>query len=225
MDRQTTLSPSVVEALYVDGGKPVSPESIAAVQDFCHRIEDRPGPGLAVIRVGGVPDAAWARDLSVGLVSKWERALRRLERAPLPTVVIASGDCSGIALDVLLTADVRIAVRGTRLIPVAHAHATWPGMVLYRLARHADVGPVRRAALLGTPLDAVAAAEAGLVDEVVDDPDGALDAVAALAVGLAGRELAIRRQLLLDAGHTRFEDALGSHLAACDRALRRGAEV
>jgi isomerase DpgB len=49
--------------------------------------------------------------------------------------------------------------------------------------------------------------------------------VVALTAGVAGEELAIRRQLLLDAGHTRFEDALGSHLAACDRALRRGAGV
>jgi isomerase DpgB len=198
---------------------------IEAVRTFCNRIEDRLVTGLAVIHVSGVPDASWARDLSVGLVSRWERVLRRLERAPLATVAIASGDCSGTALDVLLTVDVRIAVRGTRLVPVAYDDATWPGMVLYRLARHAYVGPARRAALFGTPLDAVTAAQAGLVDEVVDDPDAALDAVVALTAGVAGEELAIRRQLLLDAGHTRFEDALGSHLAACDRALRRGAGV
>lgn len=225
MNRQRTLSPPAAEVLHVDGGEPISSESIAAVQSFCNRLEDRLGPGPAVIRVSGVPDPSWARDLSVGLVSKWERAVRRLERAPLPTVAIASGDCSGTALDVLLTADIRIAVRGTRLIPVTYAEATWPGMVLYRLARHADLGAVRRAALLGSPLDAVVAAEAGLVDEVVDDPDRALETVAALAAGLAGRELAIRRQLLLDAGHTRFEDALGAHLAACDRALRRASRA
>ena len=31
----------------------------------------------------------------------------------------------------------------------------------------------------------------------------------------------MRRQLMLDAATTTFENALGSHLAACDRVLRR----
>ena len=172
-------------------------------------------------------DPAWARKLNVGLISKWERALRRFERVPVPTVGVASGDCSGIALDILLATDVRIALRGARLIPSMHGDATWPGMALYRLARHAASGPIRRAALLGRPLDAAEAARADLddlVDEVVDEPGPAVAAVAGLAAGVAGTELAIRRQLLLDARDTRFEDALGSHLAACDRALRREAE-
>jgi isomerase DpgB len=37
----------------------------------------------------------------------------------------------------------------------------------------------------------------------------------------AGAELAIRRQLMDEASWMSFEDALGPHLAACDRALRR----
>ncbi|KOG89867.1 enoyl-CoA hydratase, partial [Streptomyces varsoviensis] len=42
--------------------------------------------------------------------------------------------------------------------------------------------------------------------------------------GLSGKDLAIRRQLLLDARTTSFEDALGPHLAACDRLLRGTAQ-
>ena len=38
---------------------------------------------------------------------------------------------------------------------------------------------------------------------------------------VAGAEHAIRRQLLLEAATTSYEDALGAHLAACDRELRR----
>jgi isomerase DpgB len=33
--------------------------------------------------------------------------------------------------------------------------------------------------------------------------------------------MAIRRRLMLDAATAAFEDALGRHLAACDRALRQ----
>jgi isomerase DpgB len=41
-----------------------------------------------------------------------------------------------------------------------------------------------------------------------------------VASAAPGAELAIRRQLMLEAMTTTFEDALGTHLAACDRALR-----
>lgn len=215
-DTITAIDP----VLRVDGRRLLSAETVEAVLEFCDRIAERPGPAVAVLHVTGVPGAGWAGKLTVGLVSKWERALRRLERAPRATVAIATGDCSGTALDVLLAADVRIAVRGARLVPPVHDSTTWPGMALYRLARHAAGAPVRRAALLGAAVDA---ADAGVVDEVVDDPDAAVAAVARLTAGIAGEELAIRRQLLHDAGHTRFEDALGAHLAACDRALRREA--
>jgi len=209
----------MAEELHIDGRHPISIEAVEAVLRFCDRAEDGLLPGAAVIHVGGGPAAGRPSEVTVGLVSKWERALRRLERAPLTTVAVATGDCSGIALDVLLAADVRIATSGTRLIPSVHGGATWPGMVLYRLARQAS-GPVRRAALLGAPLTAADAVSSGLLDEVTDDPSAAVDAVIRQAAPVSGRELAIRRQLMHDAVHTRFEDALGAHLAAADRALR-----
>jgi isomerase DpgB len=39
--------------------------------------------------------------------------------------------------------------------------------------------------------------------------------------GSAMSELAVRRRLLLEAPSATFEDALGAHLAACDRLMRR----
>jgi isomerase DpgB len=96
-------------------------------------------------------------------------------------------------------------------------------MVLYRLARQAAPGVIRRAALLSEPIGANQALALALVDEVTDHPDAALAALAQRTVAVAGTELAIRRQLVFDASRTSFEDALGAHLAACDRALRRGA--
>lgn len=102
--------------------------------------------------------------------------------------------------------------------------ATWPGMALFRLARHgASTAAIRRAVLFGTPIEAADALALQLVDEVVDDP-AAAEAVARQRAGaVGGSELAIRRQLLLDAPTTSFEEALGVHLAACDRVLRRSA--
>jgi isomerase DpgB len=77
--------------------------------------------------------------------------------------------------------------------------------------------------LLGVPVEAEQAVAAGLIDVVVDQPDDVLAETATRTAAVAGKELAIRRQLMLDAGERSFEEALGSHLAACDRALRRAA--
>jgi isomerase DpgB len=58
-----------------------------------------------------------------------------------------------------------------------------------------------------------------VADDVAICTERAIEVVAAAG----GADLAIRRQLVLEAANTAFEDALGVHLAACDRALRRAA--
>jgi isomerase DpgB len=199
--------------LEIDGTRPISAETVEAVSAACDRAEDDGSPGTVVARVSGAPGGDWARGLTVGLVTKWERAVRRLERLPMTTVAVASGDCGGAALDVLLATDVRVAAPGTRLlVPTADA-GTWPGMALFRLVQQAGPAAVRRTVLHGAPIGAAEAVALHLIDEIAEAP----------AVVAAGRELAIRRQLMLDAVTTAFEDALGAHLAACDRALRQEA--
>jgi isomerase DpgB len=210
--------------LRIDGGRPLSAGVTEAVLRFCDRAEDRSDAGLLTAYVSGTPGGGWTDELSVGLLTKWERAVRRLERLGLATVAVATGDCGGTALDVLLATDVRIAVAGARLVVPVAGEATWPGMSLYRIARLGGAGRVRRAALLGMPIEAGEAVALGLVDAVVDEPGATLADLEEKAGAITGKELAIRRQLLLDADRTSFEEALGSHLAACDRALRRTAK-
>jgi isomerase DpgB len=209
--------------LRIDGAAPLSAGSVAAVAELCDRVEDLRGAAArVVVEVSGAPSGDWAAGLSVGLVSKWERALRRLERLPALLVAVADGECGGSALDAFLTADHRIATASTRLVLASADGAPWPGMALYRLGRHtAQAAALRRMALLGLPMSAQDAARASLVHEVVGDAAAALAGPNASVRGLDGAELAIRRQLLFDASTTGFEEALGAHLAACDRTLRR----
>ena len=177
-----------------------------------------------IIRVSGVPGPQWSSGLSVALVSKWERGLRRLERLPAVTIAVADDDCGGPALDALLATDYRIMPAWAKLVVPVVAGATWPGMALYRLARQAaGAAPARRAALFGTPIGAAAAQAMGVIDEVADNVTIALEKAMEVAAAAGSTELAIRRQLVLEAPATTFEDALGVHLAACDRALRRAA--
>ncbi|MBM7169923.1 enoyl-CoA hydratase/isomerase family protein [Streptomyces sp. G44] len=218
-----------LRALELDGSEPLSATAVKAVADLCDRVEDtggcgsgpRPGPGIAAVRVTGAPAGDGTDGLDVMLVTKWERAVRRLERLPAVTVAVARGDCGGTALDAFPAGEVGVGAGDTRLVVPRDATATWPGMAAYRLAHLAGAARVRKAVLFGRPIEAAEALALGIADELTDDPAAAVSGAAALADGLSGKELAIRRQLLFDAATTTFEDALGAHLAACDRALRR----
>jgi isomerase DpgB len=205
----------------IDGRQPLSTESITAIAVVCDRAEDGGDGSTVVVHVSGAPAGSWARDLNIALVSRWERGLRRLERLPATTIAVATGDCGGMALDAMLATDYRIGAASMRLLMPVEARATWPGMALYRLGHQAGAAAVRRAVLFGTPIEASDALALGLVDELADDAAGAVAAAGELTGPFPGAELAIRRQLLLDSSTVSFEDALGRHLAACDRALRQ----
>jgi isomerase DpgB len=204
----------------VDGSRPLSADMIAALGVVCDAAEDSAGLATVRIVVSGVPTGSWARDLTVALVSKWERAVRRLERLGALTVGVAHGDCGGMALDALLATDYRIATRGVRLMVPVVDGAVWPGLTVYRLTQQAGVAAVRRAVLFGRPIETGAARRLHLIDDVAEDLDSALAVTPAPVDMVSGSELAIRRRLMLDATTTSFEDALGTHLAACDRVLR-----
>lgn len=204
----------------IDGGQHLSAGLVMALGAVCDQAEDLGGPGIVLVQVSGAPGGSWTKDLTVGLVSKWERALRRLERLGMPTVAVATGDCGGVALDALLATDYRIASGDVRLLVPVQGGSTWPGMAIYRLAQQVGVARVRRSVLFGHPIDAAEALDLRLIDEIADDT-AAGELRPGLAAELSVAEPAIRRRLLLDTAATSFENALGVHLAACDRELRR----
>jgi isomerase DpgB len=206
--------------IWIDGRRPLDAAVVAAVAAVCARSEEREHRNLVIAHVSGAPQEPPPQHLTVALVSKWELALRRLERLPAVTIAVADGDCGGLALDVLLATDHRIGSPGVRLLVPVAGGATWPGMALYRLARQAGESASRPAVLLGAPIEAGQALAMHLIDELTDDPASALAAAAEAAARVTGTELAIRRQLMMEAPTISFEDALGVHLAACDRALR-----
>jgi isomerase DpgB len=210
--------------LRVDGGRGLEADLSRSVSGLCDEAEAA-GAGHVIVHVSGAPAGqAVAAPADVAAVSKWEQAVRRFERLRVPTLVAARGECGGAALDLLLAADVRIATPDLRLRLNSHGQAVWPGMALFRLVQQCGLARARPAVLFGAPITAADALEYGLVDRVSKNPDLTLTAAVRLLRRLSGPELAIRRQLALDAQWMSFEDALGPHLAACDRSLRRGRE-
>ena len=210
--------------LEIAGTGPLTPELVAEVEAFGSRAEGAGAGEVAVVRVTGADDSAWPGDVGIHLVNKWERALRKLERVGVATVGVVTGECGGPAAEVLLSTDYRIATPDLTLRLPSLGGQLWPGMVLHRLANQVGVAGVRQLALFGSAVSAQDALRLSLVDDVADDVAKGLEVAHDLLGGTAGTELAIRRRLLLDALTTSFEDALGTHLAACDRALRRSRE-
>jgi isomerase DpgB len=207
--------------IQIDGRRSLSAGLVTALGAACDNAEDRGDRNTVILQVSGAPEEPQDRNVTVALVSKWERVLRRLERLPAATIAVASGECGGLALEALLATDYRIATASVRLLMPTRAGVTWPGMILYRLVRQAGAAAVRRAVLFNAPIVAADAVAMRLIDELTIDTSGALRAAAELAEGIPGAELAIRRQLMQDASGVSFEDALGAHLAACDRVLRQ----
>lgn len=217
-------TPRVVQA-EVDLSGPLSPALVGALTESCARAEDTEDGAFLVLRLTGGQAAptAWPGNVGVHLVSKWEKALRRLERLALCTIGVAEGRYTQAALEVLLATDVRVATPDSVLASNGTLDGGWPGMVLHRLVQQVGLASARRLTVLPRDLDAATLRNVGVLDEVVTDVDATVASLVARAGGTEGTETAVRRLLLMDAVTVGYEEALGAHLAACDRTLRRAA--
>ncbi|MFF4035402.1 enoyl-CoA-hydratase DpgB [Streptomyces sviceus] len=208
--------------LKVEGTRPLA-ELTAAVNAVCDQVADRHETTVVVLELSSTPVEfrEWPGDVDIQAVNRWERAVRRLEKQAAVTIAVARGTCGGPVLDLLLAADFRIGAPGLQLLlPVNDGHF-WPGMLMYRLVQHLGMARARQIVMWGVDLPLAKASELGLIDQVSEDLSDALHTAAVLTGRISDRETAVRRQLLLEAVSTEYEEALGVHLAACDRELRR----
>ncbi|MFB7271982.1 enoyl-CoA-hydratase DpgB [Streptomyces sp. NPDC056244] len=237
------LREGAAAVLTVGGDEKLTPELVARVKAAAEEAESAESGVVLLLlgtgaepgeRVGAAGSGTPASASPVGtgpvgtgihLVNTWERALRRLETADRPTLALVTGECTGPALEALLTADHRIADDGVRLRLAGGEDGAWPSTAVHRLAQQIGTARARRLLLRRPWLDANEAAGLDLLDETVAGTREALERAAEVAEELSavpGREWSIRRRLLFDATLS-YEEALGAHLAACDRSLRRRA--
>jgi isomerase DpgB len=151
-------------------------------------------------------------------VNNWERALRLIERSPATTVALLAQQIGNYPLEVGLACDFRIAKPDTEVI-WRNDGAVWPSTVLFRLVQLIGPARTKRLTVLGEPINARAALACGLIDILTNDPVQEVDRLRATVTGLD--DLRVVRQLIAEATHTSYDEALGAHLAACDRYLRR----
>lgn len=223
----TNLKPAQVSGglgveLKVDGTRPLA-ELTASVNAICDEVEQRAERTVVVLRFEGTPveSRPWPGEVTIRDVNRWEKAVRRLERLPAANVAVASGPCGGPTLDLLLAADFRIGAPDLVLVlPVNDGHF-WPGMSVYRLVQNLGVARARQIVIWGMDISVTKASELGLIDQVSDELEHAIHTAIVLMGRVSDQELAVRRHLLLEAPAAQYDDALGVHLAACDRELRR----
>jgi len=206
----------------VDSGLSVV-ELTALINGVCDQAEEATQPDITVLTLGATsPDRrSWPGQGVIAEVSRWERAVRRLERLDSIMVAVVPGVCGGPALDLLLAADYRIGSAQARVLLPVNDGQFWPGMAVHRLAHQVGLGRARQLVMWGHELTLQRALDWGLIDECAESIEEAVASAAVLLGRIAGPELAVRRRLLLDAPLAGFDEALGVHLAACDRELRR----
>jgi len=213
--------------LELDGRALLCSNLVTQLTALCNHADDVPQPPVVTLLLRGGPGESghqrWpGAGIDVHLVNQWEQVLRRIERLKGPTMAAASGVCGGIALEILLATDYRLATAQFRIILSGSHGEFWPGMAIYRLAQQVGLGRARKLVLFGGELSATQAREWGLVDEITEED--AASSVSRCAETLRGRmdpDIAVHRRLLLEAPALSFENALGMHLAACDRVIRR----
>jgi isomerase DpgB len=188
----------------------------------CDAVEDGAANGILEMRLrsGSQCTPTWPGNVSLDTVHKWEKALRRLERLPGITLVVAEGRCGAGAIDLLAVADYRIAGSGLRLYPRGVGAASWPGVAMYRVAARAGQSAARAVFMFGAEITATRAAGSGLADEVADDTQLARDAFVESLVGVDSKILASRRMIVLEGLGQSYERVVGLHLAACAAELR-----
>jgi len=151
-------------------------------------------------------------------VTRWERGLRSLERSSVTSIAVLGPTVHGPLLELALACDVRIACPRTRIV-FRDGSDVWPSAALYRLVHLVGAGAARRAVLIDGSSDAAQALAVGLVDRIAADQWSVVESIAADVGNIA--DLRVVRQLLGEAPSTSYEEAIGAHLAACDRFLRR----
>lgn len=163
----------------------------------------------------------WPGDVTIQEINRWERTLRRLEQSSAFVIAVAESDIYGAALELLLITDYRIATTHFKLHAPKNKNHIWPGMAFYRLINQIGVAYTRQFMMSDQKIAAQRAFDIGLIDEITDNPQAVLQTALARFHAMSGKEHAIHKQLLLEATSVTFENALGTHLAACDRELRR----
>jgi len=216
---------SRVKSFKLDGNAILSNSLIDQLKAVVNSVNSASEENCIVFQIIGTKDQdpqAWpgiTPELSVHLISQWEQTLRQIELLNVLTCAIIERNCNECGLQLLLTTDVRI-IQKDAIIQINH-NGMWPGMTIHRLANQLGTSRGRRLVFFENKITAYRAFQIDLIDFIANDVDKERDSFLSSRATTKLSSIALRRSLLQEATSEPFETALGSHLAACDRLLRK----
>lgn len=129
------------------------------------------GAGDRAFCAGGDFDAMTKGDIAEAMRAMdaaLETAVAALAKIEIPIVAMVNGACFGAGVQLMLTADIRIASDDARFgIPAASLGIVYPLPAIEEMVRSAGPGAVAHFLLGGAPIDAPTALARGLVGQVV----------------------------------------------------------
>jgi isomerase DpgB len=228
---RTLIENRPVTRIELNGGELLSTELTRNLAEALNEAEDLGPDAILLVHVVGPMSMGalrqWPGPVDIPAITKWERVLRRMERADSTTITLVEHACSGLALEVLLVSDRRLAGSDFCLQFVTKGSNVWPSMALYRLSRQLGESQARRLLLDATNISAEQCMDLNIIDKIVDKggKGNGSDPTAHLLASAPSRDFPVCRRLMQDGLSTNFDDALGLHLAACDRTLRRAYQI
>lgn len=213
-----------VVMIEIDGAGLLTRGLVDQIGGALDRLEDMGPHAMALFHVrgsAGQTECAWPGPVGVESVNKWERALSRVEAVHATTITFVEGWCSGVALELLLVSDRRLASPDFSMRCLGFGGDLWPGMGLYRLSRQIGESRARQFFLDAAEVSAARCLKLDIVDEIVTDCGNGTPLTAHVLRYATFEDLPVWRRLLHESTSTAFSEALGAHLAACDRVLRR----
>jgi len=217
-----TTNTSKIQHFKVDGNSILSNSLLDQIKSI---IDSATENSCLVVQITGKKDQqllTWpgsAPELNVHLISQWEQTLRQIELLNIVTCATIEGNCNECGLQLLLATDFRIFQKDATIN--INDDGIWPGMAIHRLANQLGTSVARRLVFFEKKIIADKAFETNLVDLIANDIEIEKNNFLSNITTIRFPSIALRRSLLIEATSEPFETALGSHLAACDRLLRK----
>ncbi len=231
---ETSLAGKTVAFVTLDrpaAGNRIDVRMIKDLTAVCDHLEDHSRADVVVFRATGenfcegIDFSGFSPSTPIDIhgFNKWEKIAVRLERLPKVTVALVDGLAIGGGFQLLLVADQRIATsRASFQLPEVHM-GFLPGMATFRLAKYVGLGHAKRLMLCAERLPAARALELGVLDDVDDDLDAALERTITSFGPVHNVAVQLCRRLLNESFSTEFENAIGNFLAAQHRAVTQTA--
>jgi len=144
-----------------------------------------------------------------------------IENFPKPTIAMIDGHCIGGGLNLAASADFRIASTKSRFaMPAAKLALGYPFDAIRRLTNAVGVGAAKKLMFTAKSIDAEAALQLGLVQEVVTE-DALADRVATLAGNIADNAPLTIQAMKFIATQVMHPDPSARDLARCDEMVAK----